>query len=167
MKGLNVRAAGKYGGQAIQAWGGNPVTITLADLTTAMERNTVDVVLTPGLGAYSNGWYELEHYISVSDITTLMAMMTMRQDLWESLTPEQQDAVNRATIEGANLMYDETMREVEEGFTVMGEYGNEIYTLTGAENAAFKDPTQVIRDQIVQEVGEEAQKLEEVLAKFR
>jgi TRAP-type C4-dicarboxylate transport system substrate-binding protein len=167
MKGLKVRASGKYGGLAIEQWGGSPVTITLADLTTAMERNTVDVILTPGLGAYSNGWYELEHYITVSDITTLMAMMVMNLDVYKSMTPEQQEAVNTAALEGAMYMYNETMKDVEEGFTVMNEYGNEIYTLTDAENDAFKDSLQPLRDQVIAEVGGEAQKLEDTLKKFR
>ncbi|MDR1028401.1 MAG: TRAP transporter substrate-binding protein [Clostridiales Family XIII bacterium] len=166
-KGLKVRASGKYGGLAIERWGGSPVTITLADLTTAMERNTVDVILTPGLGAYSNGWYELEHFITVSDISTLMAMMTISKSLWDQMTPAQQEAVDRAALDGAMHMYEETLKEMEEGMGVMEAYGNELYTLTDAENALFIDALQPLRDEVVAEVGAEAEKLEAELAKFR
>jgi TRAP-type C4-dicarboxylate transport system substrate-binding protein len=167
MVGLKVRASGQYGGKAIEVWGGSPVTLTLADLTTAMERNTVDVVITPGLGAYSNSWYELEHYITVTDVSTLMAMMAMNMDLFNQMTPAQQDAVNKAVIEGAKLMYDETVREVEEGFIVMEEYGNEVYTLTDEENDAFKQVLQAMRDEAVAAFGDDAKKLEDVLATIR
>jgi TRAP-type C4-dicarboxylate transport system substrate-binding protein len=167
MKGIKVRASGQYGGKAIEAWGGSPVTITLADLTTAMERNTVDVVITPGLGAYSNGWYELEHYITVTDISTLMAMMVMNMDLYNRMTPAQQDAVNRATIDAAQFMYDETVKEVAEGFPVMEAYGNEIYTMTDAENDEFKNALQPMRDAAVAEFGDDAKKLEDVLKTVR
>ena len=167
MAGKKVRASGQYGGKAIEIWGGSPVTITLADLTTAMERNTVDIIITPGLGAYSNGWYELEHYISVADISTLMAMMAMSEDTFQKMTPAQQDAVHRAALEGAMAMYEATMKDVEEGFIVMGDYGNEIYTLTDAENLVFKQALDPLRQQVLDDVGAEAENLEAVLKQFR
>lgn len=167
MQGLTVRASGKYGGQAIEAWGGSPVTITLADLTTAMERNTVDVVITPGLGAYSNGWYELMHYITVTEVTTLMAMMAMSQGLYDEMSPAQQEAVDKAGYEAAIFMYEMTMADVETGNQVMAEYGNSIEVLTDEQNNAFFELAEPLRQSLIAEIGPEAEQLDQAFVDFR
>ena len=46
LKGLAIRAAGTYISRAVEAWDGAPAQISLAGLTTALERNTVDTAYT-------------------------------------------------------------------------------------------------------------------------
>ena len=167
LQGLTVRSSGKYGGLAVEIWGGSPVTITLADLPTAMERNTVDVVMSPGLGAYSNSWYEIQHHLTVTEINTVMAMMAMSKQVFDQMTPAQQDALYRAAFDGCKAIFDFTMDEINFGMSVMSDYGNQIEELTPEENAVFKESLQPLRDQIVDEVGEEAAKLEAALQKIR
>ena len=167
MKGLRVRAAGKYGALAVERWGGTSITLSLGDLITAMERNTVDVVLGPGVGAVSLGWYELEHYITVTDIITSMAILAMNQNLYDSMSPTQQDAVNKAGLEMAMIMYELTAKEVVDGLATMKEHGNDIYTFTPEENEAFLAPMDDLRAEVIAEFGEEAQKLDDALKKFR
>ena len=167
LKGLTVRASGKYSGLAVETWGASPVTITLADLPTAMERNTVDVVISPGLGAFANGWYELQHYLTITDFNTAMALSAISQITLDKMTPAQQDALYKAAFDGMWLIGSETDKEMEEGMGVMLDYGNQIEELTVEENKVFKDSMKPLRDQVISEVGEAAAKLEDVLQNFR
>jgi TRAP-type C4-dicarboxylate transport system substrate-binding protein len=166
LKGLKVRASGQQAGKAVELWGGTPVTLTFADLAPAMERNTVDVVMTPLPGAFANSWYELEHYISSTPFIPLMAFMTINKDIYDSMTPAQQEAISKAAKEACLHMDALSYDEIIEGLDVMEEYGNEIYIMTEEEAAAFSDILEPLYDEIIEQNGDLAKRLVDAYKKY-
>jgi TRAP-type C4-dicarboxylate transport system substrate-binding protein len=167
LKGLKVRAAGQYSGRAAELWGGTPVTLTFADLAPAMERNTIDVVMTPLPGAFANSWYELEHYITSTGFVSPMALMTINKGIFDSMTPAQQEAVSKAGKEACLYMDALSFEEIQKGISAMEEYGNEIHIMTAEEMAVFSEMLQPLYDEIVAQYGDLAKKLVDSYEKYR
>lgn len=163
MAGLNIRVSGKYTGLAVQAWGGNPVTIPLNDLATAMERNTVDVVMSAGLGVAPFKWYELEHYITDSGVCNMIAFLAMNQDKFDALSAEQQEGFQKAADEMSEFSYARVMDDMEETYTLMEDFGNEFYELTEEETNALIEGAKPAMEQAIADGGDDAQRLYDIL----
>lgn len=163
MQGLNVRVSGKYTGLAIQEWGGNPVTIPLNDLATAMERNTVDVVMSAGLGVGPFKWYELEHFITDSGVCNMIACLGMNLDKFNSMSAEQQEGFQKAADEMSVFSINQVLDDMVETYTLMEDYGNEFYELTAEETKVLIDAAKPAMEQAIADGGEDAQKLYDIL----
>lgn len=163
MQGLNIRVSGKYTGMAVQAWGGNPVTIALNDLATAMERNTVDVVMSAGLGVAPFKWYELEHFITDSGVCNMIACLGMNLEKFNSMSAEQQEGFLKAADDMAQFCIEKTLADMEETYTLMEDYGNEFYELTPEETKTLIEAAKPAMDAAIEDGGEDAQRLYDIL----
>jgi len=167
-QGMNIRVAGKWFGEAVKLWGANPVTLATGEITTAFERGTIDGVYAGDLSVIMPfKLYELANYITLTTFQEQWGGATITLKCWNSLTPEQQDAMMIARDEML-MFYEESRLAGMENFIKAAEAeGVEIYELTDAENKAFKDLSLTLVPQTIEAGGPGSQPLADALEKFR
>ncbi len=170
LKGLNVRASGKWVGETVKLWGGNPVTIALGDLSTAVERKTVDMIYGGDITVIKPfKIYEMADAITLTTLQEIYGGPAMNLDAWNKMSAEQQEAFNRALDK--YVLYGEELitSEYESFLQTLSDNGNPTYDLTDEENKAFTDISLTILEDpsFVGSVGELGQELIEVSAELR
>lgn len=96
LKGKSIRVSGEWNGKAVSEWGGSPVSIGITDVSTALERKTVDMVLSTWIACDGFKFYEQAPYITMTEIQEMFCGLAMNLDKWNSLTAEQQAAIEEA-----------------------------------------------------------------------
>ena len=81
------------------AFGATPVSIPVGDLYTALSNGTVDAFEFPLADAYAWQLNEVSEYVSNQSYLTAFELMFVSTDIWESLSPDQQEVINNAIDE--------------------------------------------------------------------
>jgi len=163
LKGQSVRAAGTYIAKAVEAWGGAPTTVSLADLTTALERKTVDSVYTGYsiIGGFK--LYEMAPQVTLTTITESYAALIMNMDKWNSLTDNQKAAMERAAERWTQESYQVGMDFRQQYVDEMNAAGCEVTELDAAGTKPFTDLTNPIFDELDGTLGEKGLELLSIL----
>ena len=168
MAGLNIRCAGKWMGEGISAWGGNPVTITLADVPTALERKTVDAVYGgTNTVVYPFKLYELANYISFTALQENLGMITMSMDMWNKLSADQQAAMYRAVDKFGVYTEQLQLDDAKAYREALAANGNVVYDLTDEENQVLIDASLALLPQALEVAGEKGQELVDICEQIR
>lgn len=170
LAGLNVRASGKWVGETMKLWGGNPVTIALGDLSTAVERKTVNVIYGGDISVIQPfKIYEMADAITLTTLQEIYGAPAMNLETWNKLSAEQQEGIGRA-LDRYAVFGDELIQTMYDGFLAdLEANGNPTYELTEEENQAFIDVgLSILDDPTFQEsVGDLGKELIEVSAELR
>lgn len=138
--------------KAWQALGANPTPMAFTELFTALQQKTVDAQENPLGLIESNKFYEVNNYISLSQHVYTPYCVLMNLDKWNSLTPEQQDIVERAMKEATEVQLAESQAFELQAVQVMEDFGCGVAKLTDEEKAAFQ---KVIVDAGVHDMAKE------------
>jgi len=170
LNGLKVRSYSKAISMMIEAMGGTAVTMASSEVNTALERGTIEGVLTTAGSVLTMGWLDPLPY--VYDIHFLLGIWVVgvNKDLWDSLPKEVQTIVHEELDqwEGQCLMYAQVI-EIPGVFDEMA--------VSGAKSVEVVDPEfiEIMREKVTKPlladevsksgaVGEEiAQAIEEAL----
>jgi TRAP-type C4-dicarboxylate transport system substrate-binding protein len=168
LKGMNVRASGKWTGEAIKLWGGNPVTLATGEITTALERGTIDAVYCGDLSVCMPfKLYEMAKYISLTTMQEQFGGAVITQKAWDRLNQAEQEAMYIARDE-LMLFYEKGRLEGLENFKkVCEEQGVEVYVLTDEENKAFTDVSLTLMAQAEEVGGTDCKELATLLEELR
>lgn len=124
---------------AWKAMGANPTPMAFGELFTALQQGTVDGQENP-LGIITgNKFEEVEKYCTLTEHVYTPYYVVMNMDKWNSLTPEQQDALTRAMEETTAYQYELSQRYEDEATSVMEEAGCAVRTLSDEEKLSFKE----------------------------
>jgi TRAP-type C4-dicarboxylate transport system substrate-binding protein len=162
LKGLNVRAGGRWIGNVVSSWGANPVTVSLGDIPTALERGMIDSVYTGWIVAGPNKFYEQAPYVTFTTIPQPFTGFAMAQSAWEGLTPAQQEVVSKAAEDFTRYVHEMTELEAEKIKSDITEAGAEWYDLTPEENAVFAATIPQVIEEAITVAGEDGKKLVEI-----
>ncbi|MDR1571711.1 MAG: TRAP transporter substrate-binding protein [Clostridiales Family XIII bacterium] len=168
MAGKNIRVSGVWIGKAVEAWGGNPATITLADVPTALERKTVDAVY-GGCNTVIAPFklYEMADNISFTSMQENLGFISMNLDSWNALSENQQKAMKRA-INSWAVFTEQLMLDDEKNFRkALADNGNAVYDLTDAENEALRERSLALLDEAIAIAGPKGQELAEICESIR
>ncbi|MDR3294556.1 MAG: TRAP transporter substrate-binding protein [Clostridiales Family XIII bacterium] len=146
INGMAFRAAGTWISKAIAAWGGSPTTIPLNDLSTALERHTVDGAFAPWPVTVPQKLYEAADYVSFSDLANFGCLL-MSQGSYDSLSPDQQKIIDEASRQWPKLNYEIGSRYYDSYYKEVEDYGTHTYKLTDAENEAFSNLVKPLFDE--------------------
>ncbi|MGE7781644.1 TRAP transporter substrate-binding protein [Peribacillus sp. NPDC097264] len=94
LKGKKILQQGANWAPIIKEWGGIPVSVTIEDLYTSLDRGTLDVSLYATAGAYSTKIYEPAPYFTNIPISGVSAIAMMNIDKYNSLSPELQKRID-------------------------------------------------------------------------
>jgi TRAP-type C4-dicarboxylate transport system substrate-binding protein len=163
-KNKTVRASGKYNGEGVSFWGGAPVNMAAAEVPTALERKTIDMVLTALPGCDGFKMYESAPYVTLTGFCEPFCGAVMNLDKWNSLSKAQQDAV----MAGASVMENEGeklgLAWKEE---TLEKYRNEnvgLYVSTDEDRAWFKEKAmEIINSEILPNANENTKILIDIL----
>jgi len=76
--------------EAFKLFGANPVPISLPELFSALQQNTVDGQENPIATIDSFKFYEVQKYLSLMNHTHTTGLLLLHRAVWEKFTPEQQ-----------------------------------------------------------------------------
>ena len=97
MNGLNIRTPeNQIVMETMKALSANPQSYPFAELKQALADGTFDAQENPIPIIYNNQLYEVQKYLSVTNHSYDAMPFTIREDVWENLTPEYQDILSMA-----------------------------------------------------------------------
>ncbi|MBE6876023.1 MAG: TRAP transporter substrate-binding protein [Ruminococcus sp.] len=97
MNGLNIRTPeNQIVMETMKALSANPQSFPFAELKQALADGQFDAQENPIPIIYNNQLYEVQKYLSVTNHSYDAMPLTIRQDIWDGLTPEYQDILSIA-----------------------------------------------------------------------
>lgn len=102
LKDMTIRIAeSQVFADMMNALGMNAVPLANSEVFTALQMGTVDAQENPQNNYINNKYYEVNRYYSYTMHVFTVEPVTMNLDLWNSLTPEEQEAVQKSFDEAA------------------------------------------------------------------
>lgn len=157
ISGMRIRVAGPLEGRTIEALGGSPVTMSSAEVYEALERGTIDGVLSYIGTIPGRSLQEVVRYGTAAPFGAYSVDAYVRKDWFDGLSAPQQEALLEAgraySEEGTDTMVG--VHEGEYLETIEGA-GVEIVELDEAQGAAFEEAVAVTYDQWRESVADPA-----------
>lgn len=149
---------------ALQEFGANPIPLSFSELYVAMDRGVVDGQHNPLMHIEGQRFYEVQDYLTVMDFAYTPNVLALSDSIWEQLSEEQQNALDEAALETAELWAEEAAEENEEILNELEEK-IEIIHKEDLDWEAFKQVVEDVYPVYEEEYGSEfVQFLEEVQA---
>lgn len=125
--------------KAWKAVGANPTPMAFSELFTAMQQGTVDGEENPLGIIYSNRFYEVQKYITMTQHVYTPYVVLMNPDKYEALTDGQREAVDRAMREATEFQLEISAQEEKTAVRQMEEYGCQVNELTPEAKGQFQE----------------------------
>lgn len=115
LEGLTIRIAeSQVFADMMNALGMNAVPLANGELFTALQMGTVDAQENPQNNYINNKYYEVNRYFSMTRHVFSIEPVTMNLDVWNSLTAEEQEAVQKSFDEAAVYQIELAQKTEEE-----------------------------------------------------
>ncbi|MDR3294534.1 MAG: TRAP transporter substrate-binding protein [Clostridiales Family XIII bacterium] len=135
VKGMNVRAMAGPLNDFIISMGGSPVGVSIADLYSAMQNNTLDAATTDWHGLYSFKIYEPTKYYADEKLLYNTYFFLMNKDSYAKLPADLQAVIDEFSGENAlNINIDDWNTIEETAKETVLANGGDVYTLPEAEH---------------------------------
>ena len=157
IKGMRIRVAGPLEGRTIEALGGSPVTMSSAEVYEALERGTIDGVLSYIGTIPGRSLQEVVKYGTAAPFGAYSVDAYVRADWFEGLPEAHQEALLEAGSVYSEQGTEEMARVHEEEYLeTIKSAGVEIVELDDEQTAAFEEAVQPSYDQWRDSVGDAA-----------
>jgi tripartite ATP-independent transporter DctP family solute receptor len=123
---------------AWKAMGANPTPMAFSEVFTALQQGTVDGQENPYGIIVGNKFEEVEKYAVETRHSFTPYYVVMNLDRWNSLTPEQQDAVTKAMAEATQYEKEQSAKYEEEDVGTIEAAGCKVIKLSDDALAEFK-----------------------------
>jgi len=137
LKGLKIRVRGTPSSRLVEGLGATPVTIGSADLYTALERGTIDGIITSITYVEYTKLYEVTRYFIDHGFTGGLRLLAMSRNRFNSLPLDIQKILMQLGQETGTRYLEGSVIEGEKGRKAFKEHGGAIYKLDPAEWARF------------------------------
>ena len=118
LRGLKVRVFGAAQTDFIRALGGEPVSLPVAEVYTALERGAVDAAITGTIAGFSLKWYEVTKYMVDLQIGPVMIALVVSKRTWDKLPADLRKVLEEVgadlTVRGWDLARSSTLEGMEE-----------------------------------------------------
>jgi len=140
IKGLKMRGAGEQQMDFYACLDAAAVSMSWAEVYTAMQQGTIDGHWNSLTTIYSNNIQEVQHYISLSDHVYELFIFTANQAWFDSLNEASRQLITE-TVKEVSLEMDDILEaeEADIAKALVEEYGCEVYEMTEADKQLFKD----------------------------
>ncbi|KAA8612186.1 TRAP transporter substrate-binding protein [Salipiger aestuarii] len=147
INGLKLKIIAGNMSESIKALGGAPVDIPSPETYQAIRTGTVDGAIFPTTSVYS---YKLEEVIDTAvlglDVFVYWAPYVIREEVWQGLAPEHQQAMQQAAQEAMQRVAEETDRSAAELENKMREAGIKVIVLDEAQREQVRATTAPVFD---------------------
>lgn len=168
IEGLKLKTIAGNMAESVKALGGAPVDIPSPETYQAIRTGTVDGTIFPTTSVYS---YKLDEVIDTAvlglDVFVYWAPYVIREEVWQGLSPEHQEAMQQASQEAMQRVAEETDRSAAELEDKMRESGIEVIVLDDAQREQVKAATAPVFDAWVAGLEERGKPAGDVLEMFR
>ncbi|WP_375055307.1 TRAP transporter substrate-binding protein DctP [Zobellella sp. DQSA1] len=138
-KGLRFRAMDKSQVALYEAFGASGTPIPWTEVYMALRTNVADGQMNPPMYIILGSLHEVQKYLTLANIQYSDQFLVANDQLLESLTDEQRQALEQATQEANQLNRASIEAKVEERIQFLADQGMEVYRPSGAELAQFQD----------------------------
>jgi TRAP-type C4-dicarboxylate transport system substrate-binding protein len=129
-KTLKVRGAGFYQTESMKALGASAITIPFAEIETALQRGTVDAIMTGIDYGYVRGLLDIVEHVSVLPVSpTFDFAVVMNDDKFDSLPPDLQQILRDVSDELEGRIFEATLNDMYSYKLVYGRSGVELAKL--------------------------------------
>lgn len=114
IKGLKMRVPGSS--LFLDVWaelGADPISMNFAEVFTSLQNGTIDGQENPVDVFYSNGLAEVQSQLTIANYIYDPLILGMNKDLFDSLSAEDQELVQRAATEANALQIEENRKRTE------------------------------------------------------
>ncbi|WP_203556974.1 TRAP transporter substrate-binding protein [Bacillus sp. B15-48] len=150
-KGLKLRTAGgMLGSETIKAIGASSVTITTAEIITALQQKLVDGLLTTPIYP-SQVKMPIKTYTNVPLINSLIPL-SISVEKFESLPEDLQQILTETGEDLEEYIVEKVLSETNKAFANLESQGVEIYYPTEEEVAEWKEATKPVKEVFIKQV---------------
>lgn len=136
--------------------GADPTPMDFTEVYSALQLDTIDGQENPVEVPLANNFYEVQDYLSLTGHIADGYVLGINNDLWESLSAEQQEALQEAAEETAEFKAqydrDEEAEIIEE---LQNEHGMQVNELSEEQRAEFAEIARDLYPQFEELVGDE------------
>ncbi|MBC6427772.1 MAG: TRAP transporter substrate-binding protein [Cellvibrionales bacterium] len=115
LRGKKIRSFNATLGDLIEGLGGSAVTITFAEVVPALQTGVVDCGITGTLPAYNAKWYQVVTHNVRLRVGYVSSFMAVNGRVWDSLSPAQQQLLERETAALEEKMWQATAANDQRG----------------------------------------------------
>lgn len=126
-----------------EALGANPTPMNFSELYIALQQGVVDGQENPLMNIYSSKLHEVQDYISLTGHKYESTPLLMSKVVWDSLSPEDQQAVQEAAVEAGEFNRQASLEADENLRSAMEEEGVEFNEV---DKTPFIEATQSVYD---------------------
>lgn len=153
MNGLNIRTPeNQIVMETMSELGASPQSYPFAELKQALIDGVFDAQENPIPVIYNNGLYEVQKYLSVTNHSYDAMPLTIRQDIWEQLTPEYQQIIADAAADAQTLNRSLVKQQTED---CVKELENKGMVVVYPDLTPFRNATTGVMDMFRTVYGEE------------
>lgn len=122
----------------IEALGASPTPIPSTELLMALKQGVVDGAENALSVIHDFGMADVQKYITINEHVMGVLFVIMNDEVYEGLTPEQQEAVNEGTAELNRVLREQKSERKADYIAKIRAKGAEVHESTPDEKAAFK-----------------------------
>lgn len=131
----------------VESWGGSPVHVAPGDAYVGLQRGMGDAMLCPMPFVRGYKFFEVAPYVTVIDCTQSVIVMSINQDVWDDLTPDQQKLLRDRTGKALSMRWARHLDEDVASICAMIENnGGTVARLTEEELALFREKSAPLLD---------------------
>jgi tripartite ATP-independent transporter DctP family solute receptor len=168
-KGKRVRGYGEISTEIIKDLGGAPVFLSVGEVYLALQRGTIDGVLTSTCSVYERKFFEVTKYFTLVKIGEIQNEPAVLVNLkkFEQLSPDQKTIVLDAAKDAQQWGLKIAMEGSDLCISKLKEHGMEITELSSQEIPKWKEATRGIFTRYLERTGEKGKALVEAVEKSR
>jgi tripartite ATP-independent transporter DctP family solute receptor len=166
MKGLKLRVPEVQESlESFRAIGASPTPVAFGEVYFALQTGVVDGQENPLTTIYTYKFYEVQKYLTLSNHQIATLFLMINDDVWQSLTPEQQQIMLEAAAKALERYNAKIFEDEERLVNVLKEEGLEVIELDPEVRNRFKEAVRSIYSKFDRKWGADTvQKIEGVLA---
>ena len=153
IEGKKIRTYGKVHGWTAEALNAAPALLSGSEQFLAYQQGVVDVGMTGASAVKSRKLYEVMNNMTLTFDSAIEFLAVINNDLYESLSPEEQQIIDEAAKTVEQQLRDKIYAEENATVNEMKDYMN-VVELTDAQRADWQKATQSVVDRFVQETGD-------------
>lgn len=140
---------------SFKAFGANASPFAFGELYTALQQGTYDSMENPISLIYTNKFYEVQDYLTLSSHFYAPTILVMNDDFYNDLPEDLQDIVMETSEEYKTEQRKLAQEQDEEWLEQLKEEGMEINELSEEQKEEFKKASESIYDKYSDQIGED------------
>lgn len=135
--------------------GANATPMSFNELFTGLQQGTVEAQENPPSLIYSNRFYEVQEYLSLTEHVNNFLAFIMNQSTFDSLSAEQQAVVEKAAENYVKLQRQMELDDTERSVQDLADAGLTVNEVSEENKKAFKDALEPMYEKYSKEFGQE------------